>query len=234
MSLHLATIKSVLFPIHKAGRIFVAIFALLSLIIGWIWTPLLFIGIILTAWCALFFRDPSRVTPLGEGLIIAPADGVVQSIIQIKPPPELMMDDEPKTRISIFMNVFDVHVNRAPVTGRVKRLTYRPGKFFDASLDKASEDNERQGLIFETTDGCEIGCVQIAGLVARRILCEVNEEQEMHAGERIGMIRFGSRVDIFVPAHARPLVIEGQRAVAGETIIADFEAGEGLREGKIS
>lgn len=234
MSLHLATIKSVLFPIHKAGRIFVAIFALLSLIIGWIWTPLLFIGIILTAWCALFFRDPSRVTPLGEGLIIAPADGVVQSIIQIKPPPELMMDDEPKTRISIFMNVFDVHVNRAPVTGRVKRLTYRPGKFFDASLDKASEDNERQGLIFETTDGCEIGCVQIAGLVARRILCEVNEEQEMHAGERIGMIRFGSRVDIFVPAHARILVIEGQRAVAGETIIADFEAGEGLREGKIS
>ncbi len=234
MSIHLATIKSVLFPIHKAGRIFVAIFAILTLLMTWAWTPLLFVGIILTTWCVFFFRDPKRVTPLGAGLVIAPADGVVQAIVDVEPPPELVMGLGPWKRISIFMNVFDVHVNRAPVTGTIKCLAYRPGKFFDASLDKASEHNERHGLLFRTPDGIEIGCVQIAGLIARRILCEVAEGQEMNAGERIGMIRFGSRVDIFVPATASILVIEGQRAVAGESVIADLEDAGGDRKGKIS
>ena len=233
MSIHLATIKSVLFPIHRAGRIFVAIFALLTLFMTWIWTPLLFVGIILTTWCVFFFRDPKRVTPLGAGLVIAPADGVVQAIVDVEPPPELSMGVGPWTRISIFMNVFDVHVNRAPVAGTIKCLAYRPGKFFDASLDKASEHNERHGLLFETSDGVEIGCVQIAGLIARRILCEVDEGQEMNPGERIGMIRFGSRVDVFVSATSRILVIEGQRAVAGETVIADLQDAGGAREGKI-
>ena len=233
MSIHLATIKSVLFPIHKAGRIFVAIFALLTLLMTWLWTPLLFVGIILTIWCVFFFRDPKRVTPLGAGLVIAPADGVVQSIVDVEPPPELAMGVGPWTRISIFMNVFDVHVNRAPVAGTIKCSTYRPGKFFDASLDKASEHNERHGLLFQTPDGTEIGCVQIAGLIARRILCEVAEGQEVKPGERIGMIRFGSRVDIFVPAKSRILVIEGQRAVAGETVTADLQDSGVAREGKI-
>lgn len=233
MSIHLATIKSVLFPIHKAGRIFVAIFALLTLLMTWLWTPLLFVGIILTIWCVFFFRDPKRVTPLGAGLVIAPADGVVQAIVDVEPPPELAMGVGPWTRISIFMNVFDVHVNRAPVAGIIKCSTYRPGKFFDASLDKASEHNERHGLLFQTPDGTEIGCVQIAGLIARRILCEVAEGQEVNPGERIGMIRFGSRVDIFVPAKSRILVIEGQRAVAGETVTADLQDSGVAREGKI-
>ena len=233
MSIHLATIKSVLFPIHKAGRVFVAIFAILTLLMTWLWTPLLFVGIILTTWCVFFFRDPKRVTPLGAGLVIAPADGVVQAIVDIKPPPELAMGEGPWTRISIFMNVFDVHVNRAPVAGKIERSSYRPGKFFDASLDKASEHNERHGLLFKTADGTEIGCVQIAGLIARRIVCEVAEGQAMNPGERIGMIRFGSRVDIFVPAKSRALVIEGQRAVAGETVIADLQDAEAAREGKI-
>ncbi len=233
MSIHLATIKSVLFPIHKAGRIFVAIFALLTLLMTWLWTPLLFVGIILTIWCVFFFRDPKRVTPLGAGLVIAPADGVVQAIVDVEPPPELAMGVGPWTRISIFMNVFDVHVNRAPVAGTIKCSTYRPGKFFDASLDKASEHNERHGLLFQTPDGIEIGCVQIAGLIARRILCEVAEGQEVKPGERIGMIRFGSRVDIFVPAKSRILVIEGQRAVAGETVTADLQDSGVAREGKI-
>lgn len=233
MSIHLATIKSVLFPIHKAGRIFVAIFALLTLLMTWLWTPLLFVGIILTIWCVFFFRDPKRVTPLGAGLVIAPADGVVQAIVDVEPPPELAMGVGPWTRISIFMNVFDVHVNRAPVAGTIKCSTYRPGKFFDASLDKASEHNERHGLLFQTPDGTEIGCVQIAGLIARRILCEVAEGQEVNPGERIGMIRFGSRVDIFVPAKSRILVIEGQRAVAGETVTADLQDSGVAREGKI-
>ena len=233
MSIHLATIKSVLFPIHKAGRIFVAIFALLTLLMTWLWTPLLFVGIILTIWCVFFFRDPKRVTPLGAGLVIAPADGVVQSIVDVEPPPELAMGVGPWTRISIFMNVFDVHVNRAPVAGTIKCSTYRPGKFFDASLDKASEHNERHGLLFQTPDGTEIGCVQIAGLIARRILCEVAEGQEVNPGQRIGMIRFGSRVDIFVPAKSRILVIEGQRAVAGETVTADLQDSGVAREGKI-
>ena len=233
MSIHLATIKSVLFPIHKAGRIFVAIFALLTLLMTWLWTPLLFVGIILTIWCVFFFRDPKRVTPLGAGLVIAPADGVVQAIVDVEPPPELAMGVGPWTRISIFMNVFDVHVNRAPVAGTIKCSTYRPGKFFDASLDKASEHNERHGLLFQTPDGTEIGCVQIAGLIARRILCEVAEGQEVNPGQRIGMIRFGSRVDIFVPAKSRILVIEGQRAVAGETVTADLQDSGVAREGKI-
>tara|TARA_B100000674_G_C37676964_1_gene839706 strand:+ start:213 stop:821 length:609 start_codon:yes stop_codon:yes gene_type:complete len=199
----------------------------------WLWTPLLFVGIILTIWCVFFFRDPKRVTPLGAGLVIAPADGVVQAIVDVEPPPELAMGVGPWTRISIFMNVFDVHVNRAPVAGTIKCSTYRPGKFFDASLDKASEHNERHGLLFQTPDGTEIGCVQIAGLIARRILCEVAEGQEVNPGERIGMIRFGSRVDIFVPAKSRILVIEGQRAVAGETVTADLQDSGVAREGKI-
>ena len=164
--------------------------------LGWVWGPLGFAGVILTVWCIFFFRDPDRVTPQGEGLVVSPADGIVQMIVNSDPPEELGMESGAHIRIAVFMNVFDVHVNRAPIDGRIKRLTYTPGKFLNASLDKASEDNERQALLIETSAGVEIGCVQIAGLVARRILCDVIKEQELKTGERFGMIRFLSLIHI--------------------------------------
>ena len=207
-------------PIRREGWPFILVFALVSLGLALVAAPLGWIGAGLTAWCAYFFRDPTRVTPIESGLVISPADGLVQSIGPALPPPELGMAARPRTRISVFMNVFDVHVNRAPIDGEITALAYRPGKFFNASLDKASEFNERQSLRMTTDDGKDIAVVQIAGLVARRILCWVEVGQKMRAGERIGMIRFGSRVDVYLDDGMVPLVIPGQSALAGETVLA--------------
>jgi len=215
-------------PIHPEGYPFIGAFALASLILFWIWSPLGWIGTILTLWCALFFRDPKRVTPQGEGVVVAPADGRVSLIVQAAPPPELGLGDRPLPRVSIFMSVFNCHVNRSPVAGRIERIVYRPGKFINAELDKASEDNERNSLVIATPGG-RIGVVQIAGLVARRIVSFVREGQSLAAGERFGLIRFGSRLDVYLPEGAKPLVSEGQTAVAGETVLADFRLGDGGR-----
>jgi phosphatidylserine decarboxylase len=215
-------------PIHSEGYPFIGAFALASLILFWIWSPLGWIGTLLTVWCALFFRDPQRVTPQGEGVVVAPADGRVSLIVQAVPPPELGLGNQPLPRISIFMSVFDCHVNRSPVAGRIERIVYRPGKFINAELDKASEDNERNSLVIVAPGG-KIGVVQIAGLIARRIVSFVREGQSVSAGERFGLIRFGSRLDVFLPDGAKPLVAVGQTAVAGETVLADFRLGDGGR-----
>ncbi|WP_298724309.1 phosphatidylserine decarboxylase [uncultured Ferrovibrio sp.] len=227
------TIRSVLVPIHQEGYKFIAIFAAATLILFFIAEPLGWAGVVLTLWCAYFFRDPPRVTPVREGLLISPADGVVQMIERAVPPEELGMGLDPRQRISIFMNVFDVHVNRSPVDGVVTATAYRPGSFVNAALDKASVDNERQALKIKLKNGKEIAVVQIAGLVARRILCNVREGQELKAGQRFGMIRFGSRVDIYLDDGMVPLVIVGQRAVAGETVVAEDNSDEQPRVGEV-
>jgi phosphatidylserine decarboxylase len=215
------SIRSQLAPIHPEGYPFIGGFALASIVLFWLFPPLGWLGTILTAWCAYFFRDPVRVTPIGEGLVISPADGRVSLVVNAVPPPELQLGDKPLPRVSIFMSVFDCHVNRAPVGGRIERIAYTPGKFLNADLDKASEDNERNALVIGTQVG-RIGVVQIAGLIARRIVGWVKEGQAIGAGERIGMIRFGSRVDVYLPAGTVPRVSEGQTALAGETVIADL------------
>src|SRR6202045_3492666 len=190
----LGSIRRQLTPIHPEGYIFIAGFALATLVLGSFFGSLFWIGGIATAWCAYFFRDPVRLTPLDENLVISPADGVVSSVGYFAPPPELGLGPEPMQRVSIFMSVFDCHVNRAPVAGRVTRIAYKPGLFLNADLDKASEDNERNGVVIrDWTD--DNGRVQIAGLIARRIVCFVNEGAGLSAGDRFGLIRFGSRVD---------------------------------------
>jgi phosphatidylserine decarboxylase len=221
-----ASIRSQIAPVNSEGYPFIGTFALASLILMWLWSPLGWIGVVLTLWCVYFFRDPPRVTPLRDGLVIAPADGRVSRVINAVPPAELALGDKPVPRISIFMSVFDCHVNRSPVTGRIERMAYRPGAFVNADLDKASEDNERNCLVIATAGGAQIGVVQIAGLVARRIVPFVKQGTSVGAGERIGMIRFGSRVDVYLPEGVRPLAAEGQTATAGETIIADLRGGE--------
>ncbi|UTD29694.1 phosphatidylserine decarboxylase [Bradyrhizobium sp. WD16] len=222
------SIRAQIPPIHPEGYPFIGAFAFASLILLWIWSPLGWVGVVLTVWCALFFRDPVRVTPTREGLVVAPADGRVSMITQTVPPPELGLGAAPLLRISIFMSVFNCHVNRSPVAGRIERIAYRPGKFINAELDKASEDNERNSLVIVTPAG-RIGVVQIAGLVARRIVSFVREGQSLVAGERFGLIRFGSRLDVFLPEGAKALVSEGQTAIAGETVLADFRVGDGGR-----
>lgn len=217
------SIRAQIPPIHPEGYPFIGGFALVSLILFWIWTPLGWIGTLLTVWCALFFRDPIRVTPQRDGLVVAPADGRISMITRALPPAELGLGDQPLLRISIFMSVFNVHVNRSPVAGRVDRIAYRPGAFVNAELDKASEDNERNALAISTPHG-RIGVVQIAGLIARRIVSFVREGQSVGPGERFGLIRFGSRVDVYLPDGVVPLVSEGQTSLAGETILADFRA----------
>jgi len=219
-----ASIRSQLVPVHREGYPFIGIFALVSLFLFWIWTPLGWIGTVLTIWCALFFRDPERVTPMREGIIVAPADGIVSRVINAVPPPELGLGERTMQRISIFMSVFDCHVNRSPVTGRIEKIVYKPGAFINADLDKASENNERNSYVI-TTGQSRVAVVQIAGLIARRIVCFVRQGATVGAGERIGMIRFGSRVDVYLPDGVRPLVAEGQKAVAGETVLADLRAG---------
>lgn len=227
------TIRSVMVPIHREGWKFIAIFAVATLVLFWIAEPLGWLGVILTCWCAYFFRDPPRVTPVRDGLLISPADGVVQMIERAVPPEELGMGTDARTRISVFMNVFDVHVNRSPVDATVMAVAYRPGKFLNAALDKASIDNERQSMRLKLNNGKEIAVVQIAGLVARRILCEAREGQSYRAGERFGLIRFGSRVDVYLDDGMVPLVVTGQRCVAGETVIAEDGATEQPRTGEV-
>lgn len=224
---------TLLVPIHRAGWPFIGLFAAAT-VVGYIFSDFLgVIGVVLTLWCVYFFRDPDRVTPSREGLIVSPADGVVQMIDQAPPPEELGMGKDSRWRVCVFMNVFNVHVNRIPIGGTIAALNYRPGKFLNASLDKASELNERQSLRLELPGGGDIAFIQIAGLVARRILCDVREGQEMQTGERFGMIRFGSRVDVYLPDGVEPLVAVGQTAVAGETVIADSQAKEPARAGEI-
>ncbi|TAL79232.1 MAG: phosphatidylserine decarboxylase [Beijerinckiaceae bacterium] len=227
------SIRKQIVPIHKEGYIFIALFAVAAIILGWIFTPLGWIGLILTLWCAYFFRDPARVTPLEDGLVISPADGMISSIGRFPPPPELGFGSDPMLRISVFMSVFDCHVNRAPVAGRIQKIVYRPGLFINADLDKASEDNERNCFVIEAANG-RYGVVQIAGLVARRIVCFAVAGDRVGVGDRIGLIRFGSRVDVYLPEGARALVGQGARAVAGETILADFQTQAPPRSFKLS
>jgi phosphatidylserine decarboxylase len=219
-------------PMHPEGIRFVAIFAVITLLLFLVSPILGWIGVGLTVWCYYFFRDPVRTTPAREGLIVSPADGVISLIEPAVPPKELGMAPDALTRVSVFMNVFDCHVNRSPVAGEVKAISYRPGKFFNASLDKASEHNERNSLWLRLPDGQDIAVVQIAGLVARRILCFVKEGQNLQAGERFGLIRFGSRVDVYLPPGVEPMVCIGQRMTAGETVLADLTSSEARREGR--
>ena len=217
------TIRSQVVPITPEGYPFIGAFALVSLVLFWIWNPLGWLGMLATAWCAYFFRDPLRVTPVRDGLVVAPADGRISQITTAAPPGELGFGEKPLPRISIFMSVFDCHVNRSPVTGRIEKILYQPGKFFNADLDKASVDNERNSLVIAIPGG-RIAVVQIAGLIARRIVCFVREGQPLGAGERFGMIRFGSRLDVYLPEGVAPLVAVGQIALAGETVLADLRA----------
>ena len=227
------TLKSVIAPIHPAGWAFIAIAAAIAVLLGWVWPPLGWVGAAATAWVTYFFRDPERVTPTRPGLIISAADGRVQPIVRAAPPPDLELGNAPRTRISIFLNIFDVHVNRVPADGEVVAVNYRPGKFVNAALDKASEDNERMAVRLRLDDGRDIAFVQIAGLVARRIVCDLKPGQRVRAGQRFGLIRFGSRVDIYLPDTTAPLVVAGQRAIAGETVLADLTAGEPARLGEV-
>ena len=215
------SVRSQFAPIHPEGYPFIGGFALTSLILFWLWTPLGWLGTVATLWCVYFFRDPVRVTPVRDGFVMAPADGRVSRVVNALPPPELGLGERPLPRISIFMSVFDCHVNRSPVSGRIERMVYRPGAFISADLDKASEDNERNAFII-SSGRARIGVVQIAGLVARRIVPFVQEGQTVAAGDRIGMIRFGSRVDVYLPEGGKSLAAEGQTAIAGETVLADL------------
>lgn len=207
-------------PMHPEGRKFVAIFSAIALALFVVWQPLGWIGVLATIWCYYFFRDPERVTPARPGLVISPADGIVSLIEPAVPPGELGLPDTPLIRVSVFMNVFNCHVNRTPAPGVVSAIAYRPGKFLNASLDKASSDNERMSLSLTLDDGRTIAFVQIAGLVARRIVCFTKVGARLGAGDRFGLIRFGSRVDVYLPEGVEPLVSIGQSMIAGETVLA--------------
>jgi phosphatidylserine decarboxylase len=218
-------------PIHRAGWPFVAASAIATVIFYVVAQPLGHLGAVVTLWMAYFFRDPPRVVPRRAGLVISPADGRVQLIAIEPPPPELGMGSEPRARVSVFLNVFDVHVNRLPVDGVVESVHYRPGRFLNAELDKASDDNERMSLKIRLADGRDIAVVQIAGLIARRIVCDATVGQASIVGARYGLIRFGSRVDVFLPPGVAPLVIVGQRMIGGESVLADLTSSERQREG---
>lgn len=216
------SIKNFLPTIHKEGYIFIVIFTFVTLVAFAMDNRLGWLGVVLTLWCVYFFRDPERVTPIAHDIVVSPADGVIQRIAKAFPPKELEMPDEEMMRISVFLNVFDVHVNRIAVEGIIEKTHYHPGKFLNASLDKASEDNERQSLLIKTPKGEKVALVQIAGLIARRIVCDAKEGQEAKLGQRFGIIRFGSRVDVYLPLHVTIMVAEGQKAIAGETILANM------------
>jgi phosphatidylserine decarboxylase len=225
-------LRQILSPIHPDGWKFVAIGAVVTLLLFLLWPLVGWLALLLTLWIAYFFRDPWRVTPMRAGLIVSPADGIVVSLAPALPPPELEMGTELMMRIGIFLNLLDVHVARAPLAGMIVARHYIPGRFINASLDKASEHNERLALrLSSRDDGADIACVLIAGLVARRIVCPLIAGQRVGAGERIGIIRFGSRVDVYVPSPYVPLVALGQRMIGGETVLADREAKETPREG---
>jgi len=230
----IASIRKQLAPIHPEGYPFIGGFALASLILFWLWGPLGWLATLATLWCAYFFRDPPRVTPVRDGIVVAPADGRVSQIGNAIPPQELGLGGRPLPRVSVFMSVFDCHVNRSPVAGRIERIVYRAGKFLSADLDKASEDNERNAFVIATDGGARIAAIQIAGLVARRIVPFAREGETVGAGQRIGMIRFGSRVDVYLPEGTGVLVAEGQTAIAGETVLADLKAAEAGRTFRVS
>lgn len=221
MSSVLDSIGSMFVPIRREGFPFIAILGFVTVFVGWFWAPIFWIGLILTAWCVYFFRDPPRVTPIAPELVISPADGRISAVSVGTAPRELGLGEQTRRRISIFMSVFDCHVNRSPLAGRITKIVYTPGKFLNADLDKASEENERNGFVIESDNG-PIGVVQIAGLVARRIVCFAKEADTLQTGERIGLIRFGSRVDVYLPLGANVLVAKGQSAIAGETVLARF------------
>lgn len=226
-------LATVIKPVHREGYPFIGVFAAVTAVLFLIWQPLGWIGVGLTVWCYYFFRDPDRHTPQRAGLIVSPADGVISLIEPAVPPAELGLGPEPLTRVSVFMNVFNCHVNRLPVAGEVTAVSYRPGKFLNASLDKASVDNERNSLAVRMVDGRQIAVVQIAGLVARRIVCDVHPGAVLETGERFGMIRFGSRLDVYLPDGVVPLVALGQTMVAGETVLADLESDEPARRAEV-
>jgi phosphatidylserine decarboxylase len=227
------TITDGIVPVHSDGYRFLAIGAAASLLLFWLWPPLAWLAVLATAYVAYFFRDPPRVTPLRDGLVVAPADGRISAIERVRPPAELGLGDEPRLRVSIFLSVFDVHINRTPVAGRITRSVYVPGSFLNAALDKASEENERRALVIATAAGAEIGVVQIAGLIARRIVTFAKEGDSVGIGERFGLIRFGSRVDLYLPPGRGALVAVGQRTVGGETVVADLKSDEPEREARV-
>jgi phosphatidylserine decarboxylase len=220
-------------PMHPEGYRFVGIFAAITAVLFWLWQPLGWLGLGATVWCYYFFRDPKRFVPQGAGLIVSPADGIVSLIEPAVPPSELGMGPEALTRVSVFMNVFNCHVNRAPIAGQITAIAYRPGKFFNASLDKASADNERNSLAIALPDGRKLAVVQIAGLVARRIVCFAKPDQTLRTGERFGLIRFGSRLDVYLPDGVHPIVALGQTMVAGETVLADLALATPRRLGTV-
>jgi phosphatidylserine decarboxylase len=217
----LDSIRRAIPPIHRAGYPFIAAGVVVTIILWLVWGPAGWVALILTLYVTFFFRDPVRVTPLAPGLVVAPADGRITAVDHAVPPAELGLGSDEALRVSIFLSVLDVHVNRMPVGGRIARIAYRPGKFLNAELDKASEDNERNCVAVDTTHGM-VGVVQIAGFVARRIVCHLHEAEQIGIGARFGLIRFGSRVDVYLPRGAVARAGVGQRAVGGETVIAEF------------
>jgi phosphatidylserine decarboxylase len=229
----LASIRSQFVPIHPQGYPFIGAFLVLAVVLFFIWQPLGWLGVFLTGWCTYFFRDPPRITPARDGLVVSPADGTISKVGLATPPADLGLGIAPVPRVSIFMSVFDCHVNRSPMAGRVDRIAYRAGKFINADLDKASEDNERNGLVISSAT-TTIGVVQIAGLIARRIVCFAREGDLLGAGDRFGLIRFGSRLDVYMPPGTMLLVAEGQTATAGETVLADLRAGIESRTYRVS
>lgn len=226
------SLGSIIPPIHKAGWPFIALFFALSVVLGFLWQPLFWLGLVATLWCVFFFRDPRRTTPIDPSFVTSPCDGVVAATTPRVPPPELGLGIEPLPCVGIFMNVFDVHVNRTPVPGRLLTRAYHQGKFLNASLDKASDENERQSFRIQAADGSEVGIVQIAGLVARRILGFVEAGAVLAPGQRIGLIRFGSRCDVYLPAGVQPVVLPGQRTIGGETVIAHLAGPQAPRQGR--
>ncbi|MGB8842114.1 MAG: phosphatidylserine decarboxylase [Aliidongia sp.] len=226
-------LKHVLHPIHPDGWKFVALFVAVTLMLFLLWQPLGWAGVVASAWCIYFFRDPPRVTPVRPGLVVSPADGLVVSVGTSLPPAELDMEMRPMTKIGVFLNVFDVHINRVPMAGTVERTRYHKGRFVNASFDKASDVNERMAIRLATAEGSDIAVVQVAGLVARRIVCAVAAGQPVVTGERFGLIRFGSRTDLYLPESWSVQVMVGQRVIGGETIIADAHSAESRREGEV-
>src|SRR5271167_3014224 len=228
------SIRAQIPPIHPEGYPFIGGFALVSLVLFWLWTPLGWLATLATIWCAYFFRDPERVTPVRDGIMVAPADGRISQVVNAVPPAELNLGKLPLRRVSIFMSVFDCHINRSPIGGCIERIVYHAGKFLSADLDKASEDNERNAFVIATGFGPRVAVIQIAGLVARRIVPFAREGESVGAGQRIGMIRFGSRVDVYLPEGTGALVAEGQTAIAGETVLADLKSADAGRTFRVS
>ncbi|WP_175868736.1 phosphatidylserine decarboxylase [Bartonella gabonensis] len=209
-------------PIHKEGYPFIIAFFVISLIVGWIWAPLFWCGLVFTVWCIYFFRDPDRVIPLNSNWVLAPADGRISFVESCVPPEELGLGKDEMIRISIFMDVFSCHINRIPISGTVESIVYYPGRFTNAEFDKASQFNERNGVVIDSKHG-KIGIVQIAGMFARRIVCWLKEDDAVITGERFGLIRFGSRIDIYIPTEIKLRVAVGQIAIAGETVLGSFD-----------